>query len=120
MAGAGSNACTRRKAGHSLCPLESCKEGELCPPDVHMALRMEEGMEGDALNARMGCRQRMEWRRHRQQRAENTLAVREGMLKAGELLGISPTRLTPGGEENSSDPTMIGYNHSLHKTNQQY
>ena len=51
MAGAENNACTGRKAGHSLCPLESCEEGELCPDAVHMALWVEDGMEGDALNA---------------------------------------------------------------------
>ena len=112
--------CARagRKAGHSLCPLESCEEGELCPHAVHMALRVEDGMERDAPNARAGCRQRMEWRRHRQQRAEKPLVAREVVPEAGELLGVSSTRLAPGGEENSSDPNMIGYSHSSHKINQ--
>ena len=83
--------------------------------------RLEErsdGMESDAPNARAGCRQCMEQRRHGQQRAENPLAAREVLPEAGELLGVSLTRLKPGGEENSSDPNMIGYNHSSHKINQ--
>ena len=42
------------RAGHSLCPLGSCKEDELCPHAVHMALRVEDGMERDAPNARAG------------------------------------------------------------------
>ena len=45
-------------------------------------------------------------------------AAREGVLEADELLGISSTRIAPGGEENSSDPTMIGNNHAAHKINQ--
>ena len=52
MAGTGNNACTGRRAGHSLCPLESCTEGELCPHAVHMALRMEDGVEADAPKSR--------------------------------------------------------------------
>ena len=120
MAGARNNACTGRKEGHYLCPLESCEEGELCPHAMHMALRVKDGLERDALSARAGCRQWMERHRHGQQRVENPLVVREGVPEAGELLGVSSTRLAPSGEENSSDPTMIGYNHSLHKTNQQH
>ena len=108
MAGAGNNAHTGRRAGHSLCPLESCEECKLCLHAVHMALRMGDGIGGDALNARGGYHQRMERCRHVQQRAENPLTVREGLPEAGELLGVSSTRLAPGGEENSSDPTMIG------------
>ena len=80
----------------------------------------EDGMERDAPNARAGCRQRMERCRHGQQRAENPLMVTEVVAEAGELLGVSSTRLTPGGEENSSDPNLIGYSHSSHKINQQY
>ena len=52
------------------------------------------------------------------ERAENPFVAREVVPDAGKLLGVSLTRLTPGGEENSNDPTIIGYNHSLHKTNQ--
>ena len=66
MAGAGNNAPTGRKAGHSLCPLESYEEGELCLNAMHMALRVENGMEGDALNAWAGCRQGMDRGRHGQ------------------------------------------------------
>ena len=62
MAGTGNNACTGRRAGHSLCPLESCNEGELCPHAVHMALRMEDGVEANAPNSRGGCRRGMEQR----------------------------------------------------------
>ena len=113
MAGARNNVHARRRARHSLCPLESCKEGEFCPHAVHMALRVEDGMEGDALNARAGCHQRIERRRH-------TLTVREGLPEAGELLGVSSTRLAPSGKENFSDPTMIGYNHSSHKINPEH
>ena len=50
---------------------------------------------------------------------ENPLAMREGVPEASELLEVSSTRLAPGGEENSSDPAMIGYNHSSHKINEQ-
>ena len=89
--------CTGRKAGHSLCLLESCEEGGFCLHAMHMALRVEDGMEGDALNARAGCCQRMEQCRHGQQWVENPLAVREGVPEAGELLGVSSTRLAPGG-----------------------
>ena len=40
----------------TLCVLlESCKEGERCLHAMHMALRVEDAMEGDALNARVGC-----------------------------------------------------------------
>ena len=117
MAAAGINARIGRKVGHSLRPLESCKEGELCPHTVHMALRVEDGMGGNAPNAWAGCHQRMEWCKHEQQRAEKPLIARKGVPDAGKLLGVSSTGLTPGGEENSSDQTMIGYNHSLHKTN---
>ena len=71
---------------------------------MHMALRVEDGMEGDALNTRRGCRQRMEQHRHGQQRVENPLAVGGGgVLEAGELLGVSSTRLALGGGRNSSD-----------------
>ena len=42
--------CWRRE-GHSLRPLGSHEEGELCLHAVHMALRMEDGIEGDVLNA---------------------------------------------------------------------
>ena len=58
MAGTGNNACTRRRAGHSLCPLKSCNVGELCPHAVHMALRMEDGVEADAPNSRGGMSSR--------------------------------------------------------------
>ena len=118
MAGARNNARAGRRAGHSLCPLGSCKEGELCPHAVHMALRVEDGMKRDAPNTRAGCRQQMEQRRHGQKRAENPLAVTEVVPEAGELLGVSSTRLAPGGEEKSSDANMIGYSHSSHKINQ--
>ena len=64
MAEVGNNACTGRRAGHSLCPLGNCKEDELCPHAVHMALRVEDGMERDAPNARAACHQWMEQRRH--------------------------------------------------------
>ena len=60
----------------------------------------------------------MEWRRHGQQRVEKPLAVREVVPEAGELLGVSSTRLAPGGEEKSNDPNMIGYSQSSHKVNQ--
>ena len=62
----------------------------------------------------------MERPTHGQQRAENPLAATEVVPEAGELLGVSSTRLAPGGEENSSDPNMIGYSHSSHKINQQH
>ena len=65
-------------------------------------------------------RQQMEWRRHGQQRAENPLAVTEVVPEAGELLGVSSTRLAPGGEEKSNDPNMIGYSQSSYKINQQH
>ena len=42
------------------------------------------------------------------------------MPEADKLLGVSLTRLTLGREEDSNDPTMIGYNHSLRKNNQQH
>ena len=119
MTGAGNNACTGRKAGHSLCPLEICEEGELCSHAMHMALQVEDGIERDAPNTRAGCLQRMERRRHGQKRAENPLAGREVVPEAGELLGVSSTIFAPGGKENSSDPNMIGYSHSSHKINQQ-
>ena len=120
MAGAGNDVCAERKAGHSLCPLESYEEGELCLHAMHMALQVEDVMERDAPNARTGCFQWMEWHRHKQLRAENPLVAREVVPEAGELLGVSSTRLAPGGEEKSSDPNMIGYSHSSHKINQQY
>ena len=56
MASAKNNAYVGRRVGHSLCPLESSKEGELCLHAVHMALWIEDGMEGDALNAWAGWR----------------------------------------------------------------
>ena len=120
MAGSGNNEHAGRRAGHSLCPLGSCKEDELCPHAVHMALRVEDGMERDAPKARVGCCQRMERRRHRQQRPENPLAATEVVPEGGELLGVSSTGLAPGGEEKSSDPNMIGYSHSSHKINEQH
>ena len=40
---------------------------------------------------------------------ENPLALTKVVLEASELLGVSLTRLALGGEENSSDPTLIGY-----------
>ena len=97
MASIGNNAHIGRRAGHSLCPLESCEEGELCPHAVHMALRKGDGIGGDALNAQAGCNQPMEQRGHGQQRAENPLAAREGVREAGELLGVSSTRFALGG-----------------------
>ena len=121
MAGAGNNAPAGRKAGHFLCPLESCEEGELCPHAVHMAPRVEDGMEKDAPNAQAGRRQRMERCRHGQQRAENPLTAREVVVEAGELFGVSSTRFAPGvcvWGGDSSDPNMIGYSHSSRKTNQ--
>ena len=120
MAGARNNVCARGRVGHSLCPLGSCKEDELCPHAMHMALRVEDGMERDALNARAGCRQRMERHRHGQQRAKNPLMATEVVPEAGELLGVSLTRLAPSGEEKSSDPDMIGFSHSSYKINQQH
>ena len=60
MAGIGNNARTGRRVGHSLCPLESCKDNELCPHAVHMALLVEDGIEVDTSNAREGCHQWME------------------------------------------------------------
>ena len=51
MAGAGNDAHIGRRVGHSLCPLESCEEGELCPHAMHMAMQMGDGIGGDALNA---------------------------------------------------------------------
>ena len=98
MAGTGNDACTGRRAGHSLCPLESCNEGELCPHAVHMALRMEDGVEADDPNAWGGCRRGMERREAAQQRTENPLAGRKGVPEAGESFGV---------KENSSDPKMI-------------
>ena len=118
MAGARSNAHSGRTAGHSLCLLESCEEGELCPHAVHVAQRMEDGIGGDALNVRRECHQRIEWYGNTQQRAENPLTAREGVPDDGKLLGVLSTKLAPGGEENSGDPTMIGYNHSSCKINQ--
>ena len=53
-------------------------------------------------------------------KTENPLVVREGVPEVGRLLGVWLTRLASGGEENSSDPIMIGYNHSSHKINQQH
>ena len=120
MAGAGNNTRAVGRAGHSLCPLGSCKEDELCPHAVHMALRVEDGVERDAPNARVGGRQWMEQRGHGQQRVENPLAATEVVPEAGELLGVSSTRLAPGGEENSSDPNLIGCSQSSHKINQQH
>ena len=38
-----------------------------------------------------------------------------GGAESGKPLEVSLMRLTPGGEENSSDPTMIGYNEPSHK-----
>lgn len=93
-------------------PLESCKEGELCPHAVHMPLPVEDGIEEDTLNAVAGCHQQMEWRRHRQQTVENPFTIRKRVPEAGKLLGVSSTRLALGGKDNSSDPTMIRYNHS--------
>ena len=55
MAGTGNNGCVGRRAGHSLCSLESYEEGELYPHAVHMALQMEYGMGGDAPDGRPGC-----------------------------------------------------------------
>ena len=72
-----------------------------------MALQVEDGVERDAPNVREGGRQQMERRRHGQQRAENPLVATEVVPEAGELLGTSSTRLTPGGEENSNDPSLI-------------
>ena len=83
-----------------------------------MALRVEDGLERDAPNAQGECRQRMERRRRRQQRAESPLAATEVVAEAGELLGVSSMRLAPGGEEKSNDPNMIGYSQSSHKINQ--
>ena len=60
----------------------------------------------------------MERRRCGQQRVESPLAVTEVVLEAGELLGVSSTRLAPGGEEKSNDSNMIGYSQSSHKINQ--
>ena len=118
MAGVGIDVHIGRRVGHDVCALGSCEEGELCPHAVHMELWMEDGREGDALNAWAGCRQWMEQCRPRQQRIKKALAIREGVLEAGDPLGVLSTRLALGGEENSSDPTMIGYKQLLHKTNQ--
>ena len=85
MAGAGNNARAGGRAGHSLCPLGSCKEDELCPHAVHMALRVKDGVERDAPNARAGGRQRMERHRHGQQRAETL--VKNGRFYPGFTLG---------------------------------
>ena len=41
----------------------------------------------------------MERRTHGQQRAKNPLGARDVVLEAGELLGVSLTRLAPGGDE---------------------
>ena len=43
-----------------------------------------------------------------------------GVAETGKPLGVSLTRRAPGGEENSSDPTMIEHNKPSHKTNQQH
>ena len=87
---------------------------------MHMALRMEDGMEGDALNVQAGCRQRMEQCRLGGQREEKPLTMREGVPEASESFGVSSMTLTLGGKENSSDPIMIAYNQSPHKINQQH
>ena len=117
MAGAGNNAhVLGGEAGHSLCPLESCEEGELCPHAVHMALRMEDGIGGDALNARAGCHSADG--AARTQVAEGGEPPREGGRGCRRLANCLESRQRDshlGGEENSSDPTMIGYNHSSHK-----
>ena len=118
MVGVRNNAHAERKVGHSLCPLQSCKEDELCPHAMHMALQVEDGMERDAPNARTGGRQQTEQRRHRQQRVENPLVVTEVVLEAAKLLGVSSTRFAPGGKEKSNDPNMIGYSQSSYKINQ--
>ena len=107
MAGMGNSARTGRRVGHSLCPLESCNEGELCPHAMHMALRMEDGVEADAPNSRGGCRRGMERREPAQQRTESPLVGRKGVPEAGESFGVSSTRLAPSMKENSSDPKMI-------------
>ena len=86
MAGAGNNARIGRRAGQSLCPLESYEEGELCPHAVHMALRVEDGMGEDAPNARVGCHQQMERCGHEQQRAEKPLAAKKGVPDATKCL----------------------------------
>ena len=44
----------------------------------------------------------------------------EVVPEAGELLGVSSTRLAPSGEEKSNDPNMIGYSQSSHKSNQHH
>ena len=89
MAGAGNNARTERRAGHSLCPLESYREGEICLHAMHMALRMEDGMKGDALNVQAGCRQWM----------ENPVVVREGCRRlANRLESHRQTRNRWGGK----------------------
>ena len=107
MAGTGNNARTGRRARHSLCPLESCNEGELCLHAVHMALRMEDGVEADAPNSRGGSRRGMEQREPVQQRTEEPLAGKKGVPEAGESFGVSSMRLAPSVKENSSDPKMI-------------
>ena len=95
MAGTGNNACTRRRAGHSLCPLESCTEGELCPHAVHTALQMEDGIEADTPKSWGECRRGMERCEPAQQRTENPLVGRKGLPEAGESFGVSSTRLAP-------------------------
>ena len=113
MAGTGNNACTGRRAEHSLCPLECYTEGELCPHAMHVALRMEDGVETDTnlfvvsevtggMSPRDGA-----WREPAQQRTENPLVGRKGLPEAGESFGVSSTRLAPSVKENSSDPKMI-------------
>ena len=59
MADTGNNVRTGRRARHSLCPLTSYNEGELCPHAVHMA-QWEDGEEADAQNSQGGCHQWME------------------------------------------------------------
>ena len=82
----GEQCATGKRAGHSLCPLESCNEGELCPHAVHMALRMEDGVEADAPNSRGGCRRGMEWREPAQQRTENPSQGGKGCRKLANRL----------------------------------
>ena len=72
-----------------------------------IALQMEDGVEADAPNSRGGCRQGMERPEPAQQRMENPLAEKKGVLEAGESFGVSSTRLAPSVKENSSDPKMI-------------
>ena len=65
---------------------------------MSMALQMEDGTEGGALNVWPGCRQRMTQCGLGQQRVDNPLAMREGLPEAGEPLGVSSTRIALGGE----------------------